>query len=148
MREIKFRGRTAQGKWLYGDLEYRRATGVAVIHTYNEDGTYNRQEQVNPSTVGQFTGLHDKNGKGIYEGDIIRIMYEIEVGKGRNRHVERAPVANDTPKVIDFRDGAFGYVNFYASTYQNEEWLPLLDELCEVIGNIHDNPELLKGGEK
>lgn len=47
MREIKFRGRAAQGEWLYGDLEYRRATGVAIIHTYNEDGTYNRQEEVN-----------------------------------------------------------------------------------------------------
>ena len=142
-REIKFRGRAAQGEWLYGDLEYRRATNVAMIHTYNDDGTYNRQEQVDVDTIGQFTGLHDMNGKEIYEGDIMRRMYEIEIGKGKNKHIERAPVMNDTPKVIDFRNGAFGYVNDPATKYSEEEWLPILDQECEVIGNIYDNPELL-----
>lgn len=71
-RTIKFRGkRLDNGEWVYGDLEYNRAKNIARIHTYDEDGEYLIQHSVDPATVGQFTGLLDKNGKEIYEGDIL-----------------------------------------------------------------------------
>ena len=71
MREIKFRGLTSDGKWVYGDLEAHRHDNKVIIHTYSDDGRYYRYFEVNPETVGQFTSLKDKYGKEIYEGDII-----------------------------------------------------------------------------
>ncbi|WP_290083926.1 YopX family protein, partial [Paramuribaculum intestinale] len=73
-RTIKFRGkRLDNGEWVYGDLEYNRAKNIARIHTYDEDGEYLIQHSVDPATVGQFTGLLNKNGKEIYEGDILML---------------------------------------------------------------------------
>ena len=136
-REIKFRGRAAQGKWLYGDLEYKRAAGVAIIHSYKEDGTYNRQEQVNESTVGQFTGLHDKNGKEIYEGDILR--------------VPRTETNAEIISIVVYDADGFMVRSRYDSWGNTLAWcvrerVPEIHK-GEVIGNIHDTPELLKGGE-
>ena len=143
-REIKFRGRMKRTKqWMYGDLAHVQGQPCIQVDV-STDERKTVGMNVDPDSVGQYTGLHDMNGREIYEGDIIQRMYEIEVGKGRNRHIERAQVASDTPKVIDFRGGAFGYVNERANRLFDEEWLPLLDQECEVIGNIYDNPELLK----
>ena len=140
-REIEFRGFDGT-QWYYGDLEYNRKTGVVRIHTYKEDGSYCRQHTVDPDTVGQFTGLCDKNGKKIFEGDVVRR-----------------------------RDSAFGYVDTgvvkydchlgafileyesYGRTYQStfKKGFSDNDGKCtiegtysyELIGNIYDNPELL-----
>jgi len=136
MREIKFRGRTSKGEWLYGDLQ-QWSNGDVYIGTQNEAWTddgfphtddYLSITKVNENTVGQFTGLHDKNGKEIYEGDIFHIgdpnlMHEV--------------VWHDT--------GFIGkQIGCYGSYIGLEHWA----DRIEVIGNIHDNPELLKGGEK
>lgn len=126
MRTIKFRGRDFAGFWYIGDL----------VHNNNEDddllirrgcvSTYIENE-----TVGQFTGLVDKNGKEIYEGDIV-----LSKLKRARKYDERL--------VICFDDFEWQGKNANGSTTS----LSLLVEYhtIEVIGNIHDNPELLKGG--
>lgn len=124
--------------WEYGNL-IQRPDGGHFIETGDM-----RLCPMQDFSIGQFTGLHDQNGKGIYEGDIIRFVWTDYVGKGKNKVPVLKYVENSPPKVISYRTGAFGYVNFEADEYSEEEWLPILDDPCEVIGNIHDNPELLK----
>lgn len=119
-REIKFRAKSLDGIWEYGDLHLRSKHP----HIHNLIGA---KIYIDPDTVGQFTGLHDKNGKEIYEGDIFHlgsksILYQV--------------VWHDT--------GIIGK-QIHASCYVGlEHW----KENILVIGNIHDNKELLEGGEK
>lgn len=125
MREILFRGKSIyDGKWLDGDL-YHRNEEVLITNFY-EGFTI----AVYPSTVGQYTGLKDKNGKRIFEGDIIRC------GTGR--------ICKVTFSILP---GFIGFdlvpVGGFDAPPPNE-WLLFAD--TEIIGNIHDNPELLEGG--
>lgn len=133
MREILFRGkRTYDGEWVIGD-------GIHLPKSVNYKGTYwidGRKEKANdwihviPDTIGQYTGLTDKNGKRIFEGDVVTglLLYALPIN-GR----------------VGFRDGAFG---LYWMRGNHEEFTPFTS-MChvehEIIGNIHDNPELLGG---
>ena len=118
MRAIKFRGKDFLGRWHYGFLH--RATGADTlmiqIDSFDSFG-------VIPDTVGQFTGLTDKNGKEIYEGDIITF----------DNHLQGV-----SQVVYDY--AGFDVVsNNYRTTLR-----PMMNNHIRVIGNIHDNPELLK----
>ena len=138
-RDIVFRGKdVVTGEWYYGDLEFSRYIGRAHIHTYNEDGIYCRQVEVDPDSVGQYTGLHDKNGKDIYEGDIVKHPYIDPIFRDL---VESKDGEGVTSEVV-FHDGAF------VVKYDIDDFIYLdgftRKECAEVIGNIHDNPELLE----
>ncbi len=130
MREIKFRGK-AYRRWVYGGLVYSDNIEPAI---YFEVGNkvYKRMDwaYVDPATVGQFTGLTDKNGKEIYEGDVI--TFYVSLKKVNGEFVE------DIRKTVVEWDGA-GF---------NIASLSKITHTVKVIGNIHDNPELLKGGMK
>uniref|UniRef100_UPI0040561EF4 YopX family protein n=1 Tax=Alistipes sp. TaxID=1872444 RepID=UPI0040561EF4 len=76
MREIKFRGKTQNGKWVYGYFAKFAHDSVPAILEDTEDGIEPRK--IIPGTVFQFTGLHDRNGKEIYEGDIVSFTADKE----------------------------------------------------------------------
>ena len=131
MREILFRGkRIDNGEWIEGFYVHvpcgRMCKDEHLIQTLKLDGRVNGLFNVDPETVGQFTGLTDKNGKKIFEGDIVCLYGELY---------------NKIFSIV-FAEGCFrlGTKNGYACTLHN------LTSALEVIGNIHDNPELLKGG--
>lgn len=150
MREILFRGkRKDDDKWAYGYL-YIRNDGQYEISFYSkyfdsERFTYD----VIPETVGQYIGLTDKNGKKIFEGDIVKTqpfsdkpysskakykqhigVVEYRIRHFKNRFYEQDYEAGWTVTISDY--GKFTCYNW------NEFFK------CEVIGNIHDNPELLE----
>ena len=150
MREIKFRGKNLNTKeWVYGG-EWVKSMTISY-------GTIKRKMskvffEINPgkwvgiipNTIGQFTGLKDKNGKEIYEGDLIKApsgrIYAVIFSTWK--HEEK----REFPKVIDL--------------YEHTGWCISLDgvnpcelldsEVCQgsIIGNVYDNPELMKGAER
>lgn len=129
MREIKFRGKTKEGEWVYGDLETRRLDGRCFIHTYTEDRLYYTQFEILPDTIGQYTGLMDANGKEIYEGDIVRYRLTDERYKKNPRY-------SNLPIHYDGSQARFEAGNIY--------WDTLRSNKVEVIGNVHDDPELIE----
>ena len=120
MREIKFKGKTDSGKWCFGYFLHDRQRGRFVI----TDGLL-EINRVNPDTVGQYTGLKDKNGKEIYDGDIL---------------------AHNGEPIGYIVDGVRGYcfdVMYFSPKYE-ESWSlygVVVNDFhgdVEIIGNIHD----------
>ena len=146
MREVLFRGKAkaiagcpynngkSDGEWVFGyifpDL------GAMKIRQFEPDRPECNDYEVDPETVGQYTGLTDKNGKRIFEGDICRFkrFNDIYIGK------------------IVFNVKTASFVMWYQSivgAYGEKATHKMLLSVCdgiEVIGNIHDNPDILKGG--
>lgn len=138
MRDILFRGkRVGDGKWVYGNLI--QAPGYCCILEREEDlhpmdAPYldgeigwvdGKATPVIPETVGQYTGLLDKNGKEIFEGDVVL---------GKDQLVRELEIRG----YIGHQNGSFVIVGDFMTHYR---WL---DYDVEIIGNIHDNPELLE----
>ena len=133
MREIKFRGKQTkpiESIWHYGDLIHSKDN-----KTYIQNITC---MEVDKGTVGQYTGIKDENDIEIYEGDIIKFSYDAFIGN----------FDTFTAKgIVVFEDGAF-FVNCLENerNIKDEQFLLYeinIDEI-EIIGNIYDNPELLK----
>lgn len=141
MREILFRGKWIEnGEWLEGCYVYRPQTPERAESHFICLSGFNLL-QVDPSTVSQYTGLKDRNGVRIFEGDIIKT------------HYANTPKADFIEQVV-FHNGRF------CGMYERDKmkmWAPLPDgikhlpqdksvymEWCEVIGNVHDNHALLE----
>ena len=136
-REIKFRGkRLTDGNWIYGDFFRNRGLSFIASDGIAENplATW-RDYNVAPETVGQFTGKYDKNGKEIYEGDIVKTK---EYGK----FLGDKNFSGYDHFEVHFKNGGF--------RLENEERIFNLtnNSHLEVVGNVHDNPSLLKGGEE
>jgi len=140
MREILFRGkRIDNGEWVEGMLVQHHEEIKASI-VLNHFGVTEEVDFicVDPSTVGQYTGLQDKNGKRIFEGDIIQIRFE-----GDAEPPSTPPVWYETGKVIWHEQLHGWYVVFDDPDGVAIQEYRDGDDVF-VIGNIHDNPELLQ----
>jgi len=141
MREILFRGkRLDNGEWVNGYL----FTGLFSSQAIETPGT-DDFEDVDPATVGQYTGLTDKNGAKIFEGDICRLIHDWHNG-----------TTGEWCAVVEFGNPNSTYSwGWQLKRISGEMFVPAIllwvdmeetGATCEVIGNIHDNPELLEGG--
>ena len=130
MREILFRGKNLLGKWIEGDLlQYLGCEKKHIVrHSTGAGG-----QEVIPSTIGEYTGLKDKNDRMIFEGDILRFAYHPE-----------------EDVIIEWHDGRFNFRKRNQPKDYGYEILCCVQNAVErlkVIGNIHDNPELLRSEE-
>ena len=156
MREIKFRGkRVDNDEWVFGHLvnSGTDALGTEIwwicVNRYDFATVFGQDTcddtfiwyRVDPKTVGQYTGLKDENGKEIYEGDIVAFAC---------RHGDDV-----LRRIIYYDDGSFRLGDIYSSDGYNElnnvfdeamnfEGTFRAGAICDVVGNIHDNPELLE----
>lgn len=134
-RKIKFRGQQINTKkWIHGYLY--REKGLYLIC---ENIRYAEKEPILLDTVGQFTGLHDKNGKEIYEGDIVlyedwEMAYE---GGGNDSFINKG--------IVEYCEDNCCYNVTERQTVDITDVLYKDNEDLEVIGNIYENPELLGG---
>lgn len=128
-REIKFRGkRVDNSEWVFGLLSETDCINVLVIDNSVGFRTHDYY-QVIPETVGQFTGLQDKNGKDIFEGDKIHIWGGTEFNGMFEYDYRGICEFMGAEFCVNSKNCCIGFGNL---------------EYCEVIGNIYDNPELLK----
>lgn len=133
MREILFRGkRKSDGKWIDGDLSRCVVVGETHIRRI-EDNLSTTTHRIDPETVCQYTGLTDKNGRKIFEGDIVSF---IDTYSTENGYAEVDCVG----KVLWSEEE----VCFCVTERLSAESWEVLQE-CYAIGNIFDNPELLNG---
>ena len=136
-REIKFRGKCKNsGEWLYGYLFNYELSLTAVTPCINICIPASLEEvysdcTVYSDTIGQYTGLRDNSGKEIYEGDIVSI-------------------GNNLKAVVIWFNGSFRFKDELSckATYFEDMGVMMRDYDVCIIGNIYDNPELLKGGDE
>lgn len=148
MPEILFRGkRVDNGEWVYGTYGRHTSFDAMIIDRpyldSNGDLTALNFWTVNPETVGQYTGLTDKNGVKIFEGDIVKEYKTKDKVKGVVKFGEYQSGINKYADDLGF------YVEWTTENFLIQElgyWCR--KNMLEVIGNIHDNPELLEGSNK
>ncbi len=158
MREILFRGkRTDNSEWVYGYYVKMNVIGGVNHLIYSADsvvGVYKKPYIVDPETVGQYTGLTDKNGRKIFEGDILEFDDEIVEGYYTSCGREYNSWEVKNYGVVGFYEESAGYDfckykfnenQVEADLHENNtmEFADFVKEL-EIVGNIHDNPEMLE----
>jgi uncharacterized phage protein (TIGR01671 family) len=123
IREIKFRGFNRKNNvWLYGFYLQNRGAHFIVPDEFADGKSWDDYE-IDPATLGQYTGLKDRNGREIYEGDILHDHF------CNNRYV------------VLFDGGSFDVMS---TLDKSGNYLSDVVGDIEIIGNIHDNPELMK----
>lgn len=149
MRRLLFRGRTKDGKWCYGDYIHSiRFNGVRGFHkdwiipgVYGNGGWVSLRGKyaVDCDTVGQYTGVKDKNGVMIFEHDIVRYEW-LSLSDGKYKRFENT--------VVRFTD--YSAFMLHPISESKELWgvMSELENCYEVIGNVFDNPELLEANRK
>lgn len=129
IENIKFRGKSKRtGEWLYGDLEYNRKKDIARIHSYDDEGGYIGQQEVDKETIGQLIAkIRKSNGDicEVYSQDIVKLTaYDGEI-----QHV-----------IVDDRGFVESkFLEFHTLIHFVDDF----DVEWEVVGNIYDNKELL-----
>ena len=137
MREILFRGKTYNGEWIYGDVVQFPTHGIVRI--VEQEPSY-KDAEVDSETVGQYTGLTDKSGKKIFEGDILSIAQK---GNGIGDYFY-PPLKYPSNAIVKWDKCSWMWEIIAEQRY----YLTFPDAWChfecKIIGNIHDNPELLE----
>lgn len=151
MRQIKFRGKNSNDEWVYGSLitnetenekgKFQVAFIVPGLPCASDGGDFYtaRMERVKAETVGQFTGLTDKDGKEIYDGDIIECVSWNEYFSKDGKPME--PFRRKM--FVDYRKGGFKMVEPMPEPMEDREWDIIYNGDIVVIGNIHDDPQLI-----
>ena len=149
MREILFRAKQIDdGEWVEG--YYAMMVKENLIRHYiiqncaltglfddPEENMYFNDVEINPETLCQFTGLTDKNGKRIWENDILHVIEKMGNNVYHNGSLISAPRwRNESDFKVEFTPGSLMNVQRFVNDLNIE---------CEIIGNVFDNPELLKG---
>ena len=143
-REIIFRGRRLDnGEWVEGNYYESNMSGCFILQNVQKKtvnaitGVFSMRDipipyEVDPATVGQYTGLTDRDGKKIFEGDIVTTpKYGVDNGKGQN-------YSGKDKFVVGYSDGTYTLKNVL------REFCLRPDSDAVVCGNIVDNPELLE----
>jgi uncharacterized phage protein (TIGR01671 family) len=140
MREILFRGKTKHGYWEYGF--YIKGCGDHFIEQWDSFRQEMTDTPIIPETVGQYTGLYDKTGVKIFEGDIVKSPLPDGLHpNGRTKYEEQVA------KVF-YSDLAAAFWLAWSGAYSPYRMHIASPSKYKIIGNIHDNPELLKEGGK
>ena len=160
MREILFRGQTRKkgqkvwmdgtpvdGEWVYGGV-LQGVGDFSIIYggkNQNDPGEDLQKWCVYTDTLGQFTGLTDKNGKKIFEGDVVKAVIVRDLGGGTENRQEAGIIGYDKIGVIGLITEYDGTIPVWSDFFQELTLSGCIDDFWfEVIGNIHDNPELLE----